>query len=178
MSRINIDDKLFGDDRFIEFASLVGNYQQAIGASVQIFRLGQRYWCNDSLIPLSQFKKIKNSDLFIQSGLASRKKGGVYVCGSHEHFDWIRQKRDAGRKGAESRWKKHGGPMADDSEKWPPAPAPAPAISNENSVDESITPHFNPKGRQRTLNKLEEIKNRSKQELDNLIKKIGKSDGR
>ena len=102
MPRINIDDKLFGDDRFIELTVLVGDYQKAIGICVQIFRLGQRFWAHDNLIPLKLFKKISGSDLFLKVGLAKRKPNGIYVCGYENYFAWNSQKIEASRKGGES----------------------------------------------------------------------------
>lgn len=108
MPRINIDDKLFADQRFLDFVFLLsGDRYRAIGICVVLFQTAQRYWLNNKqLIPLTEFKKIPCFEFLIKSGLVQRKRAGVYVCGSRDYFAWIVSKIDSSRKGGESLKKK------------------------------------------------------------------------
>lgn len=107
MARINIDDKLFGDERFLRFCELVGNDRHlGLGLSITFFKLAQSFWCpSHQLIPWSVFIKQRHYRAFLDSGLAKRRKRGVYVSGSADNFQWLCQKYDASRKAAELRKK-------------------------------------------------------------------------
>lgn len=106
MPRINIDDKLFGDSRFIRLVEFIGNFQTAIGLTVEVMRVGQKYWAEHKLIPVKVFSKIPNADMHLKAGLSHRKVGGIYVAGSDEYFAWLRAKKESSRKGGESLRKK------------------------------------------------------------------------
>lgn len=108
MPRINIDDKLFSDFRFIEFSMKVGCHYKAIGLVVRIWQTAQRYWApNLKPIPISIYHRLEGSKLFEECGLSKRIRAGQYVLGSREQFAWLIQKHDASHKASESRKKKH-----------------------------------------------------------------------
>lgn len=102
MARINIDDSIHSDHRFIKLMiDLGGDYYKAIGLLVSAWKLGQKHFKekeNDGLIPHevwagSPFEKI------LECGLAEKKEKGVYVKGGKKQFGWLEQKSSAGSVG-------------------------------------------------------------------------------
>ena len=100
MARINIEDSLFKDDRFINLVILMGSKQLALGHIVSAWMLAQKYWVpNKQKIPEDKWKESGNSELIIKAGLANRTPGGIYVCGTQENFNWLLEARINGKKG-------------------------------------------------------------------------------
>lgn len=102
MARINIDDSIHSDHRFIALMiALGGDYYKAIGLLVSAWKLGQKHHKeeeSDGLIPHevwagSPFEKI------LECGLAEKKEKGVYVKGGKKQFGWLEQKSSAGSVG-------------------------------------------------------------------------------
>lgn len=125
MARINIDDSIDSDFRFILLQKQVGCYFKAIGILVAFWRIAQRHWVKDDLIPKREFELLNFPEL-VSSGLAEIREDGVYAVGSDKHFGWLKQKKTAGKAGADKRWHRHGtaiaddsGTIADDSGSWP-----------------------------------------------------------
>lgn len=99
MSRINIEDSLFKDGRFIELAIKMGSRHSALGAVVEAFILAQEFFLNKEsgrMIPLNEWKRRKAVDLVIDAGLAEIRGEFVYVCGAEKQFSWLIQRQDAG----------------------------------------------------------------------------------
>jgi len=99
MSRINIEDSLFKDGRFIELAIKMGSRHSALGAVVEAFILAQEFFLNkesNRMIPLNEWKRRKAVDLVIDAGLAEIRGEFVYVCGAEKQFSWLIQRQDAG----------------------------------------------------------------------------------
>lgn len=106
MPRINIDDSLFNDHRFIELSLKCGNQYLAVGSLYYLWRAAQKYWVPDKkLIPITIFKKLLHADLFEEVGFVKRKRSGFYVHGSEDSFRWLLTIHDHSRKGVESRKK-------------------------------------------------------------------------
>lgn len=104
MARINVDDDLFTDPRFIELAIKLGDRELAIGIVINAWQLAQRYWVPDKkLIPIKIFDKLRASKIILDCGLATRKRGGIYLQGSSDQFAWLMRIHDLSRKGVESR---------------------------------------------------------------------------
>jgi hypothetical protein len=105
MARINIEDKLFADGRFAILKAMIGE-AEAIGKLVIAWRTAQSYWKQDELIP-HRFWEILKLDELIETDFAVSRDDGVYVRGTEEHFEWLKLKQEAGKKGgaasAESR---------------------------------------------------------------------------
>lgn len=111
MARINIEDSLWSDPRFLKLCIKIGNEMQAIGAVVLAWRLAQRYYCPDRQpIPVDAFERAEMPEALIETGLAERVDDGVRMCGSDEHFAWWFQRQEAGRKGGLAKAKR---PLAD-----------------------------------------------------------------
>lgn len=95
MARINIEDSLFRDDRFLELVERTGNRYQAIGLIASAFILAQKHWLKTGLIPNDEWSEQMN--ILVQCRLASVQDNGVYVVGSKEQFGWLSQKSEAGK---------------------------------------------------------------------------------
>ena len=105
MARINIEDQLFTDGRFIQLANKHGNIK-AIGMMVMAYRLAQTYWLKDrSLIPCDIFMFNESFDDIVAVGLAEKTGDKIYVCGSREQFDWVLIKTENGKKGGRPKTK-------------------------------------------------------------------------
>ncbi len=109
MARINIEDSIWSDSRFMKLLLKLQDERTAIGAVVMAWKIAQKYWCPDKKpIPHIEWLRSNIGREFIDVGLADEKEDGVYVRGSEKHFAWWFEKQDAGRRSAESRKKKYG----------------------------------------------------------------------
>ena len=100
MARINIEDSLFKDGRFLDLCIHYGDRQRALGAIVWAFIVAQKFFLSEEserLIPLNEWKRQKCDDKLIEFGLAETKDKGIYVCGSEDQFAWLLQKQAAGK---------------------------------------------------------------------------------
>jgi uncharacterized phage protein (TIGR02220 family) len=98
MSRINIEDSLETDPRFIYCKNKLGRFV-AIGAFVEVARVAQRYWVKGEIIPEKIYTILEFPKEFIESGLVSKTENGYYLAGSEEQFKWIVAKTENGKKG-------------------------------------------------------------------------------
>lgn len=108
MARINIEDSIYKDDRFINLILKLGNKHTALGMMVSAWTLAQKHYLNetnDRSIPLNEWEQ-SGLNLVLEVGLAEKQKNGVYVKGSEEQFKWLHQRAEAGRKSAKNRDKK------------------------------------------------------------------------
>lgn len=107
MARINIEDKLFTDARFIALCNKVPR-REAIGMIVDAWYLAQRYWLTDQkYIPDEEFK-MAGLEPLVDCLFAKKMDNGYYIRGSEEQFDWLKVKQLAGKKSAEIRKNKFG----------------------------------------------------------------------
>lgn len=105
MARINIEDSVFKDGRFIDLCIDLGDKQKALGCLVWAFIIAQKYYLdesNDRLIPLNEWQRQSCENKLIDFGLAEIREKGVYVCGSENQFNWLIQRSEAGKKGGGS----------------------------------------------------------------------------
>lgn len=102
MARINIEDSLFKDARFIDLCIFYGDKAKALGVITWAFVVAQKFYLSEEsarLIPLSEWKRQQCDDKLIEIGLAEMRPEGVYVSGSETQFAWLIQKQEAGKKG-------------------------------------------------------------------------------
>lgn len=111
MARINIENSLLKDGRFIDLCIHFGDKQKALGALVWAFMIAQKHYLDESsdrLIPLSEWQRQSCENKLIDFGFAEMRDNGVYVCGSEKQFAWLVQRVNAGKKGGiSSRIKRH-----------------------------------------------------------------------
>lgn len=101
LSRINIEDSLFKDDRFFELAMKLGSKTMALGAFMEACILAQKHYLttdNDRLVPLTEWERNAILQHVLDAGLAERRDKGIYVSGSDEQFAWLIQRSNAGKK--------------------------------------------------------------------------------
>lgn len=109
MARINLEDSLFTDGRFLNLIAKTGNVDSALGAVVRAFMLAQKYYLdesNDRLIPFNEWQRQLIDNSIIDVGLAEKRENGIYVVGSEEQFNWLLQRQAAGKKSAETKSEK------------------------------------------------------------------------
>ncbi len=100
MARINIEDSLWADDRFLVLVEKTGNRASAIGAVMIAFKTAQRFWVPDERpIPAVQFRSIPFAADLLSCGLAEEVENGdfVYIKGTKNQFAWLLQHSKAGR---------------------------------------------------------------------------------
>lgn len=101
MARVNVEDSLFSDLRFMSLSQKIGQVS-AIGCLVLAWRTAQKFWLqNKGPIPSVQFRLIPFNEDLIEVGFAvysDENKDFVYICGAEEQFSWLIQRQSAGRK--------------------------------------------------------------------------------
>ena len=105
MARINVEDDLFTDPRFLELVTLLKNRAEALGSLIFAWRVAQKNYKDGGLISKEDWKKQKLNSKIIEVGLAVETENGIYLCGSNDQFAWLNQKSNAGKKSGESRRK-------------------------------------------------------------------------
>lgn len=113
MARLNFEDSIWIDSRFIRLCILLQDEEKALGAVGFAWRTAQRFWCPERRpIPAEVFGRLASAAFLLEVGLARETPEGVYMAGSEEHFKWyfdgLEQRREAGRKSAEIRKNKYG----------------------------------------------------------------------
>lgn len=104
MARINIEDELWTDARFLALASVLGKWA-AMGVMVEIFKVAQGFWVQGKLIPADIWGYYHFPPQIESVGLITRRDEGIYVHGSEKQFAWLVQRSNAGkqRKGSKGR---------------------------------------------------------------------------
>lgn len=100
MARINIEDSLLKDDKFIELCIKLGSRIYALGVVTESFILAQKFYLkeeNDRLIPFDEWSRKTELHVLLEIGMAEKFENGVYIKGSKESFSWIIQKQNAGK---------------------------------------------------------------------------------
>lgn len=107
MPRINIEDKLMIDPRFVMACIKLGDRELAMGIALNFFQCAQKFYVpKKSPIPNKIYDQLRASELWLEVGLAKRVKRGTYICGSKANFAWLIQCHEAASKSVESRKKK------------------------------------------------------------------------
>lgn len=163
MARINIEDTLWSDPRFMRLCIKLGDEFKAIGAVVSGWRIAQKFYCPDKApIPEKDFEQAGLPMALVESGLAEKVDGGIRMRGSEAHFAWWFQRYEAAKKGGEAsakKRKKKGVPTANHpgADRVPGTNQKQPSISNSISSSNSFS--FSPSasdsaGKSQTLPRL------------------------
>lgn len=96
MARINIEDKIYKDNRFTELCIRLGSKWAALGALVDAWSLAQEYVTPetpDAPIPLEKWRERRACEHIITEGLAAIVDGPqgqvVIVEGAVRQFEWL-----------------------------------------------------------------------------------------
>jgi hypothetical protein len=113
MARINVEDSIYRDPRFVQLCAKVGGMATALGTLVMAWDAAQRaFWKHSKTVPIEELRnKIEHLEQLVQVGLARIENGTeVYIAGSEEAFRSLEAKREkrrlAGQKSGEVRRKK------------------------------------------------------------------------
>lgn len=120
MARINIEECWWSDPRRTKLILKIGLLADAV--AVNMWRVAQEFWKDGQrLVPGEVFDKLEHAADLIDCGLSDvrieREPNGlerrsIYVRGSSERLEWVREQREqarkAGKKSAEARRKKTG----------------------------------------------------------------------
>jgi hypothetical protein len=107
MPRVNVEDELFRDQRFIDLMIALGDSDKALGALVRCWIVAQKFWKHsDNGVPKVEWAKQRLRQEIIDVGLAEDRGDFVFVVGSHVHFAWLRSKVESGIRSGEVRAKK------------------------------------------------------------------------
>lgn len=99
MARINIEDCWWTDPRRSRLSKLVGDETLADGIAIRAWRVAQEFWGKNMLVPLKIWETVEANENLIEAKLAEQRDDGIYVCGSSQYLDWVRERREAAKIG-------------------------------------------------------------------------------
>ena len=103
MARINIEESIWIDPRFLKLCVKLGDQFRAVGMVVMAWRLAQEFWCpSKRMIPKRRWADAELPDLLFECGLAELQGDEVYVRGTAESFSWYFDRIDSGRRGGKA----------------------------------------------------------------------------
>jgi hypothetical protein len=103
LARINVEDGLWADPRFLKLCIKLGDEEKALGRVVIAWRFAQKFWCpNKDPIPDEAWTAARLGNELVEVGLARFENGGYYLAGSEEQFAWWFQRQESGRKGGQA----------------------------------------------------------------------------
>ena len=99
MARINFEDSIYSDFRFINLINRFGSIEFALGSLVRAWHLGQKYYLNEKtnrMIPLKKWNQQGIKMDIIEVGLAEIIDDHVYIKGAEKQFAWLLRQKAAG----------------------------------------------------------------------------------
>ena len=124
MARINLDNEFWDEPRVELLEAKIGSTErnlkhEARGCFVSAVRLAQKYWAPkkgkpEGLIPHNIWSA-SGFDILIDVGLAELRDEGIYVKGSKENFQWLVERRKAGKRGGKNSGKSRRNVVSEES---------------------------------------------------------------
>jgi hypothetical protein len=146
VARINIEDSIFKDQRFINLMFKLGSLEMALGSLVRAWMLAQKWFLSpEKMIPISDWKTQGIKDEIIEVGLATQIGEKIRLSGSDAQFGWLMQCSAAGKKGGpaaamaraenikESERRGTSGHVGSRPLTLTPSPSPSPSLSQAHS---------------------------------------------
>lgn len=99
MARINFEETVWFDPRFIALHEKLNSRLKAAGALICFWRLAQECFKNGQLISEDQFKISGLPEELFECQFAVKSEHGIYAKGSEKHFKWLSKSRENGKKG-------------------------------------------------------------------------------
>lgn len=147
VARINIEDSIFRDDRWLDLLLKTGCKYKSLGIVTSGWILSQRFWLEFGYIPKKHWPK--DLEILIVVGFAEAVENGIYIKGSKKAFSWLDQKASAGRNTSEkkldalkrarsARWNRNdltlNGSERTLNGSEAPTPTPTPTLTQEDVV--------------------------------------------
>lgn len=131
MARLNIEDSLFKDPRFMNLCIRLGCQYKALGALVLAWSLAQKWYKTpEKMIPKSEWENHGFPQGIIECGLAEVVGEKIKMRGADEQFQWLAQRIEAGRKGGlKSQGNLASDRQANASKRKPPTLTPSLSLS-------------------------------------------------
>lgn len=102
MARINIEDSLFRDARWLKLIVKLGCEHKALGIITSAWMLAQRNWLKHGSIPPNAWPNDLN--ILVDVELASKNEdGSVYIKGSKKAFLWLERNSKGGKSKSQSK---------------------------------------------------------------------------
>lgn len=100
MARVNIEESIFKDNRFIQLCIKLGGLDPALGALTHAWIVAQDWFLSpEQAIPSKEWVKQGLNEELINVGLANRVDEKIKMAGAEDQFAWLRQRSDSGKKG-------------------------------------------------------------------------------
>lgn len=99
MARINIEERFWTDPRLFELSKKMRCQWRAIGQCAKMWSVAQELYAEKKPFTELIFKYHKFSEHLITCGFIERVNGELLVKGREENFIWLRESRDAGKRG-------------------------------------------------------------------------------
>lgn len=103
LARINIEDSLYRDDRFLNLVAKVGNVYMAKGMVLTAFTLAQNYWLKHKSIPIDAWPGDLQALIDCRLAEVCPKGTSVYVKGSSGQFGWLDKSSLGGKSKSEKK---------------------------------------------------------------------------
>lgn len=102
MARINVEDSIYRDLRFIKLVAKHGHFA-ALGMMVCAWGMAQKnFLSHEGIISFEEWEYSGLEDL-VTFRLAEKRENGIYVKGTTEQFAWLKQRQDCGKLGGRPR---------------------------------------------------------------------------
>ena len=102
MARLNIEDTLESKSEFWRLLDIFQDRDKCLGILIRFFRLAQKRYGQEQPITEEDLSA-EGLECMIASGWAVPIEGGYRAKGADRHFDWYRQRVEAGKKRAKSK---------------------------------------------------------------------------
>lgn len=100
MARINIEDSIYKDGRFLDLCIALGDKDKALGGLFRAWALAQTWYLTpEKMIPFKEWSAQRIPGAIIEVGLAERVGDKVRMSGVEKQFDWLLQRHRAGSRG-------------------------------------------------------------------------------
>jgi len=100
LARINVEDSILKDNRFINLCIKLGDKDRAMGALIFAWILAQRWYLTpDRMIPIKEWADQSIPNEIIIVGLAEKIGDKVRMKGADKQFAWLIQRSQAGKIG-------------------------------------------------------------------------------
>lgn len=100
MARLNIEESIYSDRRFIDLVVLCRDLDKALGSLVRAWSLAQKWYLTENrMIPAIEWEKQKMNDELIEVGLVEKVGEFMRIHGADEQFAWLVQRSESGKIG-------------------------------------------------------------------------------